>query len=38
MESGLRVDLHPTDRVKTGERINIWAPAEKILLFPKEEG
>lgn len=38
MDNGLRVDLHPAERVKTGERINIWIPAEKILLFPKEEG
>jgi putative spermidine/putrescine transport system ATP-binding protein len=38
MDNGLRVDLHPADHVKTGEQIHIWVPAEKILLFPKEEG
>lgn len=38
MANGFRVDLHPVERVKTGEQINVWAPADKVLLFPKEEG
>jgi putative spermidine/putrescine transport system ATP-binding protein len=38
MNTGLRVDLHPIERLKSGEQISVWVPAEKVLLFPKEEG
>jgi putative spermidine/putrescine transport system ATP-binding protein len=36
--NGLRVDLRPNDRARSGEQITIGVQPEKILLFPKEEG
>jgi putative spermidine/putrescine transport system ATP-binding protein len=36
--NGIRVDLRPAQRAKTGELITIGVQPEKILLFTKEEG
>jgi putative spermidine/putrescine transport system ATP-binding protein len=38
LSNGLRVDLRPAERARSGEQITIGVEPEKILLFNKEEG
>ncbi len=35
-DNGIRVDLRPEGRLKQNEKVNLWMPAEKVLVFPKE--
>jgi len=38
MDNGTRVDLRSVGPIKAGERLKLWIPSEKILIFPQEEG
>lgn len=38
MDNGTRVDLRPIGQIRAGERLKLWIPSEKILIFPREEG
>jgi putative spermidine/putrescine transport system ATP-binding protein len=38
MGNGTRVDLRSNEKVAEGEKVNLWIPSDKILVFPKGVG